>query len=341
MKNLIPDKKPLPIFENGYSVFKKPRERDFKILLLTDTHFGCGFLSRKSDRAAEAAIRVLAGRAAADLIIISGDLCYPIAVSSGTNNNKKQAEHVSAVMESLTTPWAFVFGNHDQERHSPCKKDALADIFMRGKNCLFKKGPENIDGVGNYIIKIENSDKTLNNALFLLDSNMYLKKGFFSGYDHIHDNQIDWYKSEVARLTAEYGENPSSMMFFHIPIKEFYDAWRLCYLGSNEVTYHLGFANEKDNYVGFPKSRPTHLFDDIVTLGSTKAVFAGHDHLNNFSITYKGIRLSYPMSIDYLAYRKIAQKHTQRGGTLVTLCDDGGFDIRHLPLEENISLAKY
>jgi len=323
-----------PIKENGYSVFYKKTDADFKILLITDSHVGCGFFSHKTDALAEAARRRTAQKAKADLIIVNGDLTYPIFIFSGTNNNRKEAEHVSAIMESLNTPWTFVFGNHDQERHSRYDKNTLADTYLKGSNCLFQKGPSNIDGVGNHIIKIKNSDGSLNNALVFLDSNMYLGRGFLSGFDHVHDNQIAWYRSEIIKLSKEYGGTIPSLMFFHIPIKEFFDAWKLCYLGSKDVLYHCGFVGEKDNYFGYPKTLITHIFDDVLDLESTKGIFMGHDHLNTLSLTYKGIRLTYPMSIDYLAYTGIKKKTTQRGGTLIKIDNSGKFTIKHLPLTD-------
>jgi predicted phosphodiesterase len=408
------------------SILKKGKN-PFKILLLSDTHFGAGFLSNRADKAAAAAVRTIAERAKSDLIVINGDMIYPIFAFSGTTNNKKQAVYVSNLMESLETPWTFVFGNHDQERHSRYKKDEIADVYLRGKNCLFQKGPENIDGVGNYIIEIANQNGSFNTALVFLDSQMYIKKGYLSGFDHVHDNQIEWYKEQITSLSRREGRLIPSLMFFHLPIKEFSDAWRTLYLGrvpqptdtknsqtagnntayptsnpfqtpqnnsisrfvnafpssqtdiayptsntpktpqnnfishsesssslqnnaaynspkspslQNEVVYHCGFVNEKDNYFGYPKTRETHIFDDVLALGSTKGMFFGHDHLNTLSLTYKGIRLTYPMSIDYLAYVGIRKKNTQRGGTLIEIYDDASFEITHFPLNENCPMKR-
>jgi 3',5'-cyclic AMP phosphodiesterase CpdA len=350
----------------------KKEKTPFKILLMSDTHFGAGFLSKKTDKAAAAAVKTVAERAKADLIVVNGDMIYPIFAFSGTTNNKKQAEYASKLMESLETPWTFVFGNHDQEKHSRYDKNAVADVYLRGKNCLFQKGPENIDGVGNYIIEIADPDGSLNTALVFLDSNMYMKKGYLSGFDHVHDNQIEWYKEQIISVSKKEGRLVPSLMFFHLPIKEFSDAWRTLYLGrarphtnppinsandaentsstqnqtasrsanDNEVIYHCGFVNEKDNYFGYPKTRETHIFDDVLSLGSTKGMFFGHDHLNTLSLTYKGIRLTYPMSIDYLAYFGIRKKNTQRGGTLIEIYDDAKFEIRHIPLNEDCPMKK-
>ena len=56
-------------------------------------------------------------------------------------------------------------------------------------------------------------------------------------------------------------------------------------------------------------------------------IFCGHDHYNNFSVEYKGVRLTYGMSVDYLAYPGIYKEHLQRGCTLINLGTDGEFDL--------------
>ncbi|MDE6232130.1 MAG: hypothetical protein K2M60_02105, partial [Lachnospiraceae bacterium] len=62
-------------------------------------------------------------------------------------------------------------------------------------------------------------------------------------------------------------------------------------------------------------------------LGSTKAMFCGHDHYNNLSVEYKGIRLTYGYSIDYLAMPGIEDDTEQRGATLITIDRNGDYVI--------------
>lgn len=133
---------------------------------------------------------------------------------------------------------------------------------------------------------------------------------------------------------SENGKAARSLAFFHIPPKEFKEGWEKCYRGSNEATYHCGFVQEKDNYFGYPKTKEGKFFEEMVKLGSCKGMFMGHDHLNTLSMTYKGIRLTYGMSIDYNAYKGIAKRNTQRGGTIIDICDDGSFEVKMLPLAD-------
>ena len=69
------------------------------------------------------------------------------------------------------------------------------------------------------------------------------------------------------------------------------------------------------------------LFETAAALGSTKAIFCGHDHYNNLSLEYRGIRLTYGYSIDYLAMPGIENDTEQRGATLITIAKDGSFEI--------------
>jgi hypothetical protein len=216
---------------------------------------------------------------------------YPIWPLTGSSNNLKGAKILGKLLTETGIPWCFVFGNHDTEATSRANKDGLADYFMSLDGCLFEKGDENITGVGNYCIRVENQDGTPCTLLMMIDSNQYTGKSFFSGFDVIHDDQIEWYKNTVREQSAE-GELLPSLAFYHIPPKEFKEGWEKCYRGDKSVIYHHGFVLEKDNYFGYPKETEGNFFKEMVEFGSCKGMFMGHDHLNTLSITYQGIRLT-------------------------------------------------
>lgn len=54
--------------------------------------------------------------------------------------------------------------------------------------------------------------------------------------------------------------------------------------------------------------------------------------MNNMSLEYEGIRLTYGMSIDYLSAPGMEQYVDQRVGTLITVQQDGTFEIQQVPL---------
>lgn len=321
------------IFErkDGHTSIIKEAGKPFRILQLTDIHIGGGFICRRNDNLALAAVRTIVERANADFVVITGDLSYPFWIVGATHNNKKSAKMLCDLMGELGVEWTLVFGNHDTEPHAFYTKDQLGDYFLTLPHCHFEKGEKDLTGVGNYCIPLYNQDGSLNTALMFVDSNSYTGHSFFSGFDVIHDDQIEWYKRTIAALPHKSGIAPS-LAFFHIPPKEFKEGWQKCYTGSGEATYHLGFVQEKDNYFGYPKQKEGHFFAEMVRLGSCKGMFMGHDHLNTLSITYQGIRLTYGMSIDYLAYPHMLSKFTQRGGTTIDIYDDGHFEVGMLPL---------
>lgn len=113
-----------------------------------------------------------------------------------------------------------------------------------------------------------------------------------------------------------------------------------------DVKYYYGVMGENEIvrngeqtygvYPGIPDSTLYPVVDGVeqdgllLTAGmerNLQAIFCGHDHLNNFSLDYKGVRLTYGMSVDYLAYAGIWKSHAQRGCTLITIGTDGTFDI--------------
>ncbi|MBR2479946.1 MAG: hypothetical protein IKB56_01430, partial [Clostridia bacterium] len=89
---------------------------------------------------------------------------------------------------------------------------------------------------------------------------------------------------------------------------------------------YYGKAKEKDEKVccSVPEDE---FFETALELGSTQGIFCGHDHVNFWSMEYKGIRLTYGMSIDHLAYIGIENEHEQRGGTIITISTEGEMTI--------------
>lgn len=116
-------------------------------------------------------------------------------------------------------------------------------------------------------------------------------------FDFIHDDQVNWYKEQILRLNKEEGKTVSSLGFFHIPLQQYKTAYDLYESGSSEVKYFFGSNDEKMINKICASEYPSSLFDTAKSLGSTKGFFCGHDHYNNMSLEYEGIRLTYGMSI--------------------------------------------
>ena len=313
-----------------------PADRDFRILKLTDLHLGFGLISKGRDRLALDAVRIIIKRSRPDMIVLTGDSVFPFLPKAGTLNNRKQAKKLMAFLDGFQIPYTLVFGNHDCEMGSTCNKEELAQLFKKGKYCIFTEGRRALTGVGNFLIElVDNSGKVLL-PLVMLDSNMYREGGwFYSGFDCIKEDQVDWC---MERLNALKQQNPDikAMAFFHMPLREFKEAYEKMKLGDRSVLYRHGSIGEKNEYFGISKYEGT-FFERAAENGVIKWMFCGHDHLNTLSLIYKGIQMTYGMSIDYLGYKGIKKSYIQRGGTLITRKVNGSVDIKMVPLGAVVS----
>lgn len=301
---------------------KLNENRDIKVLQLSDIHLGNGAMSVKKDRKAMNAVCKLIEDAKPDLIILTGDIVYPNSAFTGSSDNLSALKIIINMMEKYRTPWTMCFGNHDAEYMADYGKSALCDLLEDEKYsyCLFKRGPDNIGGMGNQVINIYNADDTFNSSIFVFDNGEYAGATQSSGYNPISNEQTDWYKSEIEKMNAGEGKTILSFAYFHVPLKEYKIAWDLYRDGNNAVKYVYGWANENGENISSPSERGK-FFDTAVELGSTKAMFCGHNHLNDFSIEYQGVRLTFTKSIDYIAYflQGIANKTEQRGSTTLII----------------------
>lgn len=306
----------------------------YKILQLTDIHLGGSIFSLEKDRKAFDACYQLLAYTRPDLVIVTGDLVFPMGVISGSRNNKAPVIQFANFMKKTGIPWAFTYGNHDTEEIATLNRKEFDEMmkslsYQSSKNLLYPYMQPKIHGRNNQMIEIRKEDESLIQALFLLDSNEYiLGTSKRKEYDYIHDDQVEWYESKVLQLNEQEGDIVSSMMFFHIPLKDYIEANECCESGSDEVIYYYGVLGEKTKEKICSSKHESKLFETAVRLQSTKAMFFGHDHYNNQSIEYRGIRMTYGYSIDYLVMPGIEDDLEQRGATLIIINQAGNFGIK-------------
>lgn len=330
-------------------------DRELKIMQLTDIHIGGGFVSKKEDAMAINAIASMITAEKPDLVVVTGDVSFPMLFLSGTLNNLNAAKLFAQLMETLGVYWIPVFGNHDAELFNYYSHKDVSEFYSSDelKYCLFETGSDDVDGYGNSVIKVKNSDGIVTKPLVVMDSHSYIKSdpfGAFQKYDNIHQNQIDWYKNSIENIRAYnselinnlYGDNDearrealekygntNALLFFHIPLCEYRDAWTEYaangYKDTENVKFLYGHAGENDEAVCCA-TYDDELFETIQALGGKAGVFCGHDHLNGYSLDYKGVTLTYGLSVDYFAYSKISEMGSQRGCTMITVNTDGTFE---------------
>ena len=352
-----------------YEFVANSAEDSFRVLHLTDVHIGAGAFSASKDRWAIEAVVETFNRVKPDLVIVTGDMAYPVPFQAGTFNNKREAEMFASMMERLGVYWTITFGNHDTEIYSLYDRDDIAaEVYSDPKweHCLFREGPTDIAGKGNDVIVVRHptadgveivdaasyaanvGSTKISQALVTIDSHSYTDGDYFGiawKYDNIHQDQIDWYAREMDRLTKmNGGEQVKNLVFFHIPLTEYGVYWNEYKDNGHEDTANVHYVQGKAGESGeksFPGVNDCLTFETMLTHGG-QGTFCGHDHYNTFAIDVKAttkdadgndvtgvIRLSYGMSIDYLAYVGIASDIEQRGGQEIRIDADGGFATRH------------
>ena len=335
--------------EDGAAYFVTDGE--FKVMHLTDVHLGGSFISVGDDKKAMNAIAAMITTEKPDLVVVTGDISFAVPWAA-TLNNKYAHDMFIRFMENLGVYWTVTFGNHDSELYNYYTRSDVADFYENEqlKYCLFDRGPEDIFGECNHAITVRSTDGLITESIIMIDSNAYTDEdifGFKWVYDNIHQDQIDWYKQTIESYNAHNKSiNPDidttveSLVFMHIPIMEVRDALHEYLDAGNadtdDVKYLFGDIGEDAPYV-YCSEIEEELFETMLQLGSTKAMFYGHDHLNNTVFDYKGIALSYGYSVDYFAYIGIDKTGSQRGCTMITVNQGASTYITH----ENYYQDKY
>lgn len=302
--------------------YKRSDDTAFTVLQVTDPHI---LNNEKKDAKAYKTITAMVEQTEPDMIMVTGDI-------TSEKENYTAFKSFCTFMEEFKIPWGFVFGNHEglDIRYEPDEvldpekitdRETLSNYLESLEYCIYERGDENADGMGNYYYTVHKDDGSALMSLIMMDSHSYDEEN--SGYDHFHDNQIEWYKNTVKQIAKEENGDESkvipSLAFFHVPMQEYMTAYDEAKGADNRL---WGFRFPKED--GTP-AVDDQMFETMLELGSTKGCFAGHDHMNNYSVNYKGIRLTYGLSCDHNIYVV-----PFRGGTLINIKNDGSFTTQSL-----------
>lgn len=320
-----------------------PANGSVKILQLADMHWSWqSDLKRESEY-----IDALISLTGADLAVLTGD--QVLGASKQTYLTLFDALDASSLKG-----YALAWGNHDEQGlYDP---DFPTKEALSREKCLNKDLPgDAVYGDSNYVIDLVGEDGKPWYELFVLDSNKLNPEGFSMGYDVIHEDQIDWYARMVDRAKQENGETVPSLAFFHIPLWQWEYAYRLskqadplaysldpafpggirAYSGEmHEESWEVPGLGETRVYCGY---RDSGFFKLAEELGSTKAMFVGHDHKNDFAAEYyldeskadDPIALCYGLkSGDELTYER-----GHIGGNLITVSEGGSLSLQRAFLD--------
>ncbi|GJM78819.1 phosphohydrolase [Paenibacillus sp. HMSSN-139] len=265
----------------------------FKILQFTDLHIGEG---AEKDEKTIALMKRLIAEEKPDLIVHTGDHIWS-HVSEDPIPSFRLA--ISPAVES-GIPFASIFGNHDAEVN--VTRQQLLDILLEHETCLTQPGPEDISGLGNFLLTVHGSkDEDEKLAMYFLDSGIEAAKEI-GGYEWIHTDQVAWYLSASRHMTKKHEAPLPSLAFFHIPIPEY------------ETSLIRGRAvGHKFEKVCCPDLN-SGLFLAMLDQGDVFATFCGHDHDNDFIGWLHGIQLCYGRVTGYNTYGRL-----QRGARIIEL----------------------
>lgn len=245
----------------------------FKIVQFTDIHYK--HFNSNSATAIELIKEVLDAEKP-DLAVFTGDIIWAEPVKEGL-------DVVFAPVIERGIPWAYVFGNHDNE--FGWSNQEIMDYVMQKPYCLAEPGDLDIKGVGNYTLEVKDKDsKTTKALLYFFDSGSYAPIGNAGYYNWLDLSQINWYRKTSAAYTSANADQPyPALAFFHIPLAE-YQLMRTAkdarIIGENREPEGNGKLN-------------SGMFAAMRHGGDVMGVFVGHDHDNDYVGEYYGLCLGY------------------------------------------------
>ena len=311
-----------------YVEIEKNPDRDFKILNLTDIQIYDDDLRVEGgigEQTYALVARIIEDQKP-DLITISGDSFVSTFSSLKLIN----------LIESFGIPWAPAFGNHE----GGCEGKWVfwaAWYMASAEHSLFELGPEDM-GYGNYIVNITENGKTIHSIYFLDTHNQDVAVADLppTGYEHLWDNQIEWYEWAVRGNEGLAGHPIQSTVIMHIPLNEYNKAWTS--VSDKQASKNAPLGEINPNYASIASGRciagVTHIedngfFEKIKELGSTKDVIVGHEHWNDYSVLYEDVRLTYSLKTGF------GESYLENmiGGTVYTINSDGQTCISHVYYE--------
>lgn len=242
----------------------------FKIVQITDLHYKLGV---KASEQGLACVREMVETEKPDLVVVTGDIIYSAPADSTLSV-------VLKTFAKLGVPFCMTFGNHDYDFKTPAV--ALYNQMQKTPNCVMPvlQG-KNTD----YSLSILSSNgKRTAAVLYCIDTHNKPAIGGIGGYQWISHNQITWYRQRSMVYKQKNGGRPvPSLAFLHIPLPEFN------YATDNTQCPMYGSRLEK----AYSPSINSGMFASIKEMGDIMGVFCGHDHDNDYAVSYFNVLLAH------------------------------------------------
>ncbi len=249
-----------------------------------------------------------------DLVVFTGDQIKGYSATFKGDTERKITETLGDIFAPLTQreiPFTATFGNHD--RNCGIDNAKQMEIYKRFPGFVFSAGRSE-DDKGTFSLLVNNSENTEPVfCLYLIDSNSKEKDG---AYSPVFKPQVDWYKQERDRIAAEHGGYLPALVFQHIPVPEIFEAIKKVPKGTKGAVEAF-YSHSNEFYVlndetlrrgGFMHESPAAPdinngeFDAMKEKGDVLGIFFGHDHINSFVESVRGIDLGYTQGAGFNVY---------------------------------------
>ncbi|AZZ60376.1 metallophosphoesterase family protein [Oenococcus sp. UCMA 16435] len=260
----------------------------FKICQLTDLHLD-PYPFSITDQQTISMIEQLLEKEQFDLIIITGDLIWGKKYASLETTLK----YLYRIFDKTKTPLAITYGNHDNE--GSFSRRQIRSYESHIKYPANKHQQYLVNDQENYTLEIfDEKSKQISHVIYVWDSGAYSNNEKVGLYSPIEVEQISWFNN----LPYDNQVPRTDLGFLHIPIPEYTQAQNFI----------------RDGQIGEPIGAPeinSGLFYSLVKDNNFKAIFAGHDHDNNFVANYKGIDFVYGNISGFNTYGKIKRGYKE------------------------------
>lgn len=294
----------------------------FKILILSDVQ------DTNTPQKATTNLLVAALDAAQpDLVVFLGDNIAGWWKGVTLAETESAIDQIIQPLDARGIPFAIVYGNHDHEglcdeengMTEEEAKEAQLRFYQKYKTCLAIEGEE-MTGCGNYNLLIQDSAQKKNVFnLWFMDSNPYAPEEEGGGYGYVAEDQTQWYVDTSNALKAENGGEPlPSLLFQHIAVPEVYNMLTAVSAGTKGAVRGHDVYSDK-HYVAnseyidqgavregpCPPNSNHGQFESWKQQGNILGAFFGHDHINDYSGVYEGIRLTAAPAVGFYSYGNV------------------------------------
>ncbi len=253
-----------------------PKQPRLRILQIADTHFGTpNPINRLKDKSSYTLIKELVATHKPDYVFHTGDFI--------NNDNENVEWGAIPFMDDLGVPWSVSFGNHDHPNGKKGQK-SLEEYYATLNNSVVGYA-ERSAGARDYCYRVDfrvEGQKPFSSVFAFNTGNPA------SGMK-VNDTQTQWFLNHMDADKSANVQTPVLVMQ-HIPTIEYKDVFdQKLAVGRQGET--VCFEIDKGE-----------IFNQYVNSGRVRAIFCGHDHVNDYIGELKKVKLVYGRCSGYSGY---------------------------------------